>query len=209
MNDIVFFRNDSKASTYERFFNAILRSNGKPRSGLIVEIVDSMILFFVNVFITMTSLSIYNETNMNRLFVNYCPMSNYVDEKRIYRINRKFGNLYLAKAQLVKWSSYNCLTAVLDRSVPLKVISLADIVITIIYMNAIGAMKINPVFFIKVLRGEPFYVKSIISQYWFLSGLRYREVYEFKFQQRDFFEERKKKYLGTCSTVVFRRKLKQ
>lgn len=112
----------------------------------------------------------------------YTPLSsNFEDEKRTYSINKMLGNLYLAKTQLVKWNSCDCLTVILDRSVPLKINSTADIVVTIIYKNAIGAMKINSVFFKKVLCSEPIYVKSIISQYWFLSDLRYRDVYGFKF----------------------------
>lgn len=207
MGDIVYFRNDSNASTYERFFHALLRSYGKPRCDIVAEIVDSMMVFFINNFLTMTCLSIYNETNLNRLFINYSPtLSERVDDAHIYAINKQFRNLYLAKSHLTKWNSYECLMTVLDRKVSLTVISLADIVVTIIYLNAMGAMKINPVYYKQVLRGEPFYVKGIISQYWFLTGLKYRDVYELKFRQTDAFEERKKQYMK--ATVVVKQRSK-
>jgi hypothetical protein len=83
--------------------------------------------------------------------------------------------------------------------VPLGIISMADVTLTLISMITTGLVKINPIYFKNFLNGNPFYIKHVISQYWFLRGLQYRDVYEFRFQQCDKMERRKIQYMNQCS----------
>ncbi len=56
-----------------------------------------------------------------------------------------------------------------------------------------------PVCFESVLFGDPFYVRAIISSYWFANGLAVRDVFDVKFLPADEFERRETEYLRRCS----------
>lgn len=150
----------------------------------------------------MHCISGYNETNVNRLLINYSPSAtNCINKQMIYPVVKQFKNLYWAKCHLLTWDSCDMLLSVLNHRVPLGIISMADITLSLIALILTGAVKINPMYFKDFLAGNPFYIKHIISQYWFLNGLRYREVFEFRFRQPDEMEKRKKQYMSQCSVM--------
>ena len=149
----------------------------------------------------MTCLTGYNETNMNRLLINYRPdASDYVDDRILYDVVKQFKNLYWAKAHLVNWRLYTRLRAILNDNLPNNIISMADITMAVIFMNGVGIIQINPMYLTNTVRGKPFIIKEVISRYWFLKGLKYREIFQFKFSQGDYFERRKKLYMKECTS---------
>lgn len=200
-HETFYFRTDTQ-NECERLLHFLLRSQGQRRTNIINLCVNSMIVFFINVFLAMHCISGYNETNITRLLVNYSPSAtNRINKHMIYPVVKQFKNLYWAECHLLTWDSCNMLLSVLNHQVPLGIISMADITLSLIAMITTGAIKINPMYFKSFLSGNPFYVKHIISQYWFLNGLRYREVFEFRFRQSDEMEKRKKQYMSQCSAM--------
>ena len=200
-HEMIYFRTDTQ-NECEHLLHYLLRSQGKKRTKLIDVCVNSLITFFINVFLAMNCLSGYNETNVNRLLVNYSPYaSSQIDKNIIYQVIKQFKNLYWAECHLLTWDSCDMLLSVLNHKVPVGIISMADITLTLIAMVSTGVVKINPMYFKNFLTGNPFYIKQIISQYWFHNGLRYRNVFEFKFKQSDEMEKRKKQYMNQCSTM--------
>ena len=198
-HETLYFRTDTQ-NECESLLHYLLKSQGQRRTHIVNLCVNSMIVFFINTFLTMYCLSGYNETNVNRLLINYSPSaSDSINESMIYPMLKKFKNLYWASSNLLTWDSYGMLSAVLNHKVPLTFISMADVTITLIFMISTGLIKVNPMYFKNFLTGNPFYIKHIISQYWFLRGLRYKEVYEFKFQHCDRMERRKIQYMNQCS----------
>ena len=181
---------------YEEFFNSLLESNGQKKCKLITYAVNSMLAFFINTFLVFTSLSGYNETNINRILINYSPIADAcVNDVMLYNVTKQFNNLHWSKAHLIKWNSYSILMKMLSSDSESEIISTADIVLTVIFMNCVGMLKINPSYFCSVINGNPFYVKDILCRYWFIKGLRIKRFKSYTFYQTNMMVERKKKYM--------------
>ena len=190
MNSMVSF--NDRAS--EEYFNMLLKSTGQKRCKLIQYAVNSMIVFFINSFLVFSSLSGYNETNINRILVNYSPSADAcVNDIMLYNVTKQFKSLHCSKSHLIKWNSYNILMKMLYTES--TIISTADILLTVVFMNCVGIITINPRYFCSVLSGNPFYVKDILCRYWFLKGLRIKNCKSCIFSRVNRLEERKKKYL--------------
>ncbi|MES9879352.1 MAG: hypothetical protein ABW185_00530 [Sedimenticola sp.] len=184
----------------EQTFNTVLKSYGQSRCPTIDKIAKSMIRLFVNCFLTKNCLSGFNETNINRLLVNYSPnASKRVDDDISYTVLKVFKNRYWSSAQLVKWSVFGRLMSIYKDEVSLRVVSFADLTLVVMFMVADGTMLLRPGCLESVLYGDPFYVRAIISSYWFANGLRYRDIFDVKFQPDDVFQRRQMEYLRRCS----------
>jgi len=200
--DLVLFRDGPEKINYIEFFNSVLTSIGKPRSTLIKSICNAMIIFFINSFLLMTCLTGYNETNINRLLINYSPaISDEIDDEMIYTVIKKFKNLYWAKSHLLTWNHYQRFNLILSNQVPQQLVTVADIIIVVMFMQATEMIQINPIIYLGTLHGKPLVFKEVVSRYWFIRGLKYKEIHEFKFCHEDFFEKRKNKYLKQCSLL--------
>ena len=181
---------------FEEFFNRLLESTGKKKCKLITYAVNSMVVFFINSFLVFTSLSGYNETNINRILINYSPIADAcVNDVMLYNVTKQFNNLHSSKAHLIKWNSFDILIKMLYSDSESEIISTADIVLTVIFMNCVGMLKINPSYFCSVINGNPFYVKDILCRYWFIKGLRIKRFKSYTFYQSNQMVERKKKYM--------------
>lgn len=138
----------------------------------------------------------YNETNVNRLLTNYSPESS---EKMklnlVYPVVRSFENLYWSKSHCVNWEAFPILMKVFESRSSLKIISQADIVMVMIFLTASGVMKIDPNYFVSWIRGDPFYLRRIMRQYWFSEGLVSNDKREIQLRQKNKIEERKLQYL--------------
>lgn len=199
-HDLVLFRDGDNNCAYKDFFHFVLTSYGKTKPDIIRNIEKSMIVLFINVFLMKTCITGYNETNINRLLTNYSPdASKAVDDTILYSSVKEFNNLYWAKSHLKNWRLYSRFRAILMHRVPSNIVSMADLVITVIFMQASGMIQINPIYNTNILRGNPFFVKDVICTYWFMNGLKYKSIFEYKFHQEYFFEKRKKQYIKDCS----------
>lgn len=138
----------------------------------------------------------FNETNVNRLLANYSPESSEkMNPNLVYPVIRSFGNLYWSKSHCANWEAFSLLMTVYERRMSLKIISQADIVMVVIFLTASGIIKINPKYFISWIHGDPFYVKKIIRQFWFLEGIKPDHKREIEFRQKNRMEQRKFEYL--------------
>lgn len=198
-HEAIQFRADAETKIYDEFFHSLLTGYGKPKSQTVDKIVRTMIAFFINSFLTMTCLSGYNETNVNRLLVNYTPTACRKTNRDIcYLVVKGFKNLYWSESHLVNWDSFPILMSILKCEAPTRLISMGDIVLSVIFLNATGVLKINPMYFVGLLDGDPFYVRRIVTHYWFQRGLCFREIREFKFAEDDLLERRKNDYMKRC-----------
>lgn len=202
-HDLVVFRDgDEHRKHYIEFFHELLRSYGQPRTAVICKMVSSVIRFFINSFLLMTCLSGYNETNLNRLLVNYDPdVGHILSDQHLYTVVKQFKNLYWAKSHLKHWNLFPRLHSILSQTVHNKTISMADIVACVIFLQINGIMQINPVLSLNTLNGNPFVIRDMICRYWFIKGLHIKPVKEYKFIQNDVFENRRKKYLSQCTNT--------
>lgn len=200
MGDLIIFGDGEKSKRYKEQFHTMLSSCGKQESECIRVMRKIMIDFFVNSFLTMTCLSAYNETNLNRLLVSYKPFDS-IRKSEYYSVVKRFKNLYWAESMLRHWSSYSLLQAVTSEQVHLTVISFSDLVMFVIFAVANKVISLHPSLLKGVIFGNPFYVRDIIYRYWFLHGLSVREVYEYKFHHIDFLAWRKKQYLKECLKI--------
>lgn len=182
---------------YQPFLHWLMQSCGQPRTSLITGIVNSMIIFFVNTFLAMTCVSGYNETNVNRLLVNYSPeASDKLSNQLVYPALRSFKNMYWGKSHCANWDSFPILMKVFEKRTSLQAISKADIVMCLIFLTATGKIRINPRYLLGWMTGEPFYFRTLMNQYWFSRGLRYDLRCELQFAQTNFLEHRRLKYLS-------------
>lgn len=199
-HDLILFRNDGNKDVYADFFHTVLTSHGKPKTLIINQIQQTMIVFFINVFLFMNCMTGFNETNVNRVLINYSPDSlDFVDDGILYEVVKEFKNLFWAKSHLKTWRLYSRFRTMLMHRLPNNIVSMADIVISIIFMQASGIIQINPIYHMNTVYGKPFVIKEVISRYWFMKGLKYNEVFEYKFHQEDYFKWRKKQYIKQCS----------
>jgi len=200
LHETVLFRNSFETQC-EEIFDHILSSYGKPRTKLIDRVVKSILVFFINSFLAMNCISGYNETNINRLLVNYSPTAT-INQNIVYPVVTKFNNLYWALSHAATWDSYDIFMSILNEDVTFSTVTTADITATIIFMVSVGMVRINPIYFVNCIQGNPFYIQEIISQYWFRKGLRYIELHEEKrFKPVDRMENRKIEYMKMCSTI--------
>ena len=201
MGDLLVFKTSEDGKRYQKLFHEVIRSCGKPDHEGVRLLRKTMINFFINCFLTMSCLSSYNETNVNRLLVNYNPCDHALLMPKRYNVLKGFKNLFWAESMLKNWSSYSMLRAVDSDNVTLTVISFADLVLFVIFAVSANMVSINPKMFREILFGKPFYVRDLICRYWFLHGLSIRDVYEYKFHYVDFLVWRKKQYMRECSAI--------
>ena len=202
MGDLLVFKTGENSTRYRKLFHHMICSCGKPDNEAMRLLRKTMITFFINCFLTMSCLSSYNETNINRLLVNYDPSKQSLPISDRYQVLKKFKNLYWAESMLKNWSSYSILRAVYSDSITPTVVSFADLVLFVLFSVAANIVSINPKMFREILFGKPFYIRDLICRYWFLHGLSIRDVYEYKFHHVDFLVWRKKQYMRECSAMI-------
>ena len=198
-HDLILFLDDQFKNDYIDYFHWIVTSCGKPKTQVACNIVRTMITLFINAFLTMTCLSGYNETNINRLLINYLPdASAFVETKMLYPVVKQFKNLYWANSHLISWNLFPRFIAILRNNTPNDTISTADIILSVMFMQATGIIQINPILHMDTLNGNPLFIKDLICRYWFIKGLEFRDHYHFKYHNTDFFEKRKNNYINDC-----------
>lgn len=158
-------------------------------------------MLFVNTYLTMTCLAGYNETNVNRLLVNYKPSDEEVG-CRLFDSVLQFENLFWAKSQLFGWNSYRPFLHVYHNITKLKCVSMADVVAVITYCICSGAVEINPLLICQTTRGNPFFIRELIHRHWFLLGIKYRNPFDVKFLNLNPMEERRQQYLKISSKAA-------